>query len=125
MNSSRLFWALAVAGMRTANAFAFIFVLALTGSLLGWIQGHPALAVWLIVPLLAVLIFENLWLTGRIRRASYSRLGAVTSVVVLGVAATQLAAVGGNGLLIALFALLGFAGLMAIAVFFRPVIERL
>jgi len=125
VNTSRLFWALAVSGMRTANAFGFIFLLALLGSVLGWIQGHPALAVSPILPLLAVLIFENLWLTGRIRRASYSRLGAVASLLLIGIAATQLAGIGGNGLLIAVLAVLGFAGLMAVAVFVRPVIERL
>lgn len=110
----RIMWAVAVAGIRVANAFGFILLVAFAGAALGAIEGHPALAVWLVLPVVAVLVFENLWITGVVKERRVARLGGVGSLAVVGVVAWQLSTVAGNGFTLAVFLVLGFLALMAV-----------
>lgn len=123
MGLMRLLWATAVGGMRVATALAFVVTVAFLGSLLGFIQGHPALTAWLVLPLIAMLVFENLWLVGAIRRPALARAAASASLVVSVVLAWQLLTRSGNGFAIAVTVVLAFLAVMAVTAFARPVVD--
>ncbi|MFP4509998.1 MAG: hypothetical protein ACLFNQ_07685 [Spirochaetaceae bacterium] len=120
MRSKRLFWATAVGGMRAADGFAFVLLVGLLGSLLGWIQGHPALTLPITAPLILVVVFENVWLTGTIKPSRYARGGAAVSLVVLAIVGAQLASIETSAFLMAIFTLLAFTGLLAVAALVHP-----
>jgi len=119
MRTERLLWAVAVSGMRIANAFSFVLLVAFIGTVLGAIEGHPLLSVWLMLPLLATLIFENLWITGHIRSAVISRIGGAAGLIVVAVLATRLSV--GTGFTAALTALVAFLGIIALTALGRPI----
>ncbi|MFP4644631.1 MAG: hypothetical protein ACLFM0_09775 [Spirochaetales bacterium] len=123
MTPRRFFWAVAVGGIRAANGFGLVILVGLLGSLLGWIEGHPALTVPLVGPLVLVLIFENIWLTGKLRPISYARAGGAISLLVLALVGSQLASIGTNGLLVGVFAVLSFAALLAVTALIHPAAE--
>jgi hypothetical protein len=118
----KILWATAVGGMRVANALGFILLVAFIGALLGFIDGHPALSAWLVLPIVAVLVFENLWITGRLRRQQgTARAGAAVSLGVAAILAWQLGTLASNGFAVAVFAVLAFLAIMAVTALARPV----
>ena len=123
MTSNRFFWAVAASGMRVASGLTLILLAGLFGSLLGWIEGDPVLTIPLIAPIAIVLVFENVWLTGRLTPRSYARAGGVISLLALSAVAAQLAAFGITGLIVTLFAILAFAGVIALTALIHPVAE--
>jgi len=123
MTSKRFFWAVAVGGIRATNGFGLVILFGLLGSILGWIDGHPALTTPLIVPFLLVLVFENVWLTGKLNPLPYSRAGGAISILVLAFVGLQLATVGADGLFVALFAVLIFTGVLAVTALIHPMAE--
>lgn len=77
----------------------------------------------LIVPLLLVLLFENVWLTGMLNPVSCSRAGGAISILVLAFVGLQLAAIGADGLFVALFAAQSFTGVLAVTAIIHPMAE--
>lgn len=119
MRTERLLWATAVSGMRIANAFSFVLLIAFIGTALGAIEGHPLLSAWLVLPLLAILVFENFWITGQIQSVGFTRLGAAVSLLVA--AGLTIRLVGGNGFAMAVTILMAFLAIIALAALGRPV----
>ncbi len=122
MSMDKLLWATAVSGMRVATALGFILLVAFFGATLGFIEGHPALSAWLVLPIVAVLVFENLWIIGRLRQQrATARVGAAVCLGIAAILAWQLGTVASNGFAVAVFAVLAFLALMAVTAMARPV----
>ena len=91
---------------------------AFIGRLLGALDAHPLLSAGLILPILALTIFDNLWISGVLHQPGTVRAGALAGLAV--VAALGFA-YGGAAIPTVPFALvLGFLAIMAVTALLRP-----
>ena len=118
MSIARLIWASGVGGLRIAAAFALVLLFAFVGSILGAIEGDPLLSGWLVLPVIAIVVFENFWINGLIPRRSYARLSGASGALVSVILALQIPQ--GGSFATALTILLGFLTLFAVAAVVRP-----
>lgn len=113
--------------MRIANAIGFVMLVGFLGRLLGALEFHPLISAGLVLPILAVLVFENLWITGILHRIVVVRSAAIASLAVIAVLLSRIAAGGAGGLTPAESALgvfVAFLGVMALSAIGRPRPER-
>lgn len=102
-----------------ANAITFVLLVAFIGRLFGEVRPHPILSAWFVPPVVGVLVFESLWITGRLQRERQVRSIAGICVVALSVTAwATISQTSGTVTLIAV-AFLAFLLLMAAVALFR------
>lgn len=118
MGIQRILWATAMGGLRIANAFCFVLLVAFIGSSLGAIEGDALLAAWLVLPVVAIVVFENIWINGLINRRIHARLGGAAGVAVTALLAFQLPREGGFAT--AVTVLIAFLALLSVAALIRP-----
>ena len=120
MENRKILWSLAVTGIRVANAITFVLLVAFIGRLFGEVRPHPILSAWFVPPVVGVLVFESLWVTGRLHRVRRVRSIAAICVVALSALAWATINQTGGTVTVIAVAFLAFLFLMAAVALFRP-----